>query len=154
QDVFLRGGCRPESLCLACSLFGLMGRRSRLSVQDLQTQEGMQFSIENMPQLFSPRPHHLGYFSEDRRRQQLTVTKLRGRKFHQNGGPVASGKTEPVEAILSETLLKSTLSFVNASPEELGAVLTALGWTPKSFLKIGSGKAHGFGQMRLQTINV
>jgi hypothetical protein len=36
----------------------------------------------------------------------------------------------------------------NATPAELGGLLAALGCSPPSALKLGGGKAHGFGRAR------
>ena len=153
HDVFTRCFDRSkDAWCLACSLFGRTGHRSRVSVRDFVVQAGESFKLEKMPQRFSPRPHHLGEF-EVRPGQVLEVTRLHGRKFAMNDGPQA-GSPELVEAIPAGAQLTGTLLVTNALPPELGAVVTGLGHLPPSFLKIGSGKAHRFGRLRLTRIEV
>jgi len=145
HPVFER--CQKPVLCLSCALFGLMQQRSRLSVHDVETAAGTTFCREPMPQLFGPRPHHLGTFSVDDHQRCLTVNALHGRKFHCNGGPTGPGRSELVEVIPQGTELRAKMSVVNASPVELGALLAALGRDPVSVLKVGAGKAHGFGRL-------
>jgi CRISPR/Cas system CSM-associated protein Csm3 (group 7 of RAMP superfamily) len=147
QQVVFRQ-CQGGELCMACSIFGHMGTRSRLSVQDLSSPKATSFATKLMPQLFSPRPHHLG---EKRttveENKKLIINDLRGRKFHENGGPAPTGKKELVEVIPEGTTLTGRLSFSNATSEEMGALLAILGENPLSYIKIGSAKSHGFGAL-------
>ncbi len=145
--------CEGSQLCLACCLFGRTTQRSRLSVRDLALIGDSGFLVERMPQLFSPRPHHLGKFGPPNANKLLTVTRLYGRKFYVNGGPRVE-KAEGVEVIPVGAVLAGTLSMINATQAELGALLAALGHLPRSFLKLGSGKAHGFGRLRLTELSV
>lgn len=152
HDAFQR--CEGRQLCLACSIFGHMGVRSRLSVHDLHSLQGTSFVTKAMPQLFSPRPHHLGNLgTADIGNQRIVINDLLGRKFHQNGGP-KTDKSELIEVIPIGVALEGKLSLSNASAEEIGALLAVLGEEPQSFLKIGSGKAHDFGALALSRVDV
>ncbi len=70
---------------------------------------------------------------------------LHGRKFHLGHGPAAATR-QHVEAIPAGTVLDGRIGVFNLTPAELGGLLTALGCNPPSALKLGGGKAHGFGR--------
>jgi hypothetical protein len=46
----------------------------------------------------------------------------------------------------ANVLLAGGIGVFNLTPSELGGLLTALGCNPPSALKLGGGKAHGFGR--------
>jgi len=148
-----------ELLCPACALFGFENSngtlRSRISFADLTTEDDVAPETRDMPSQFGPRIHHLGKFRIDDSRglREFVVGPLHGRKFY-----VDSAVREPavgherVEAMASGTHLLGTIQLFNVETAELGALLVALGVAPASFLKVGAGKGHGFGRIRLDAM--
>ncbi len=145
--------------CPACALFGCMSHRSHVSVFDFSADEEVPFATLRMPEQFSPNLHHIGQcrpIPENSFKLGATeifeVTSLFGRKFALGQGPLADNPVyQPVEAIPQGTVLRGQIRFINILAAELGGLLTALGKEPPSKLKIGGGKAHGFGRLRLLT---
>ncbi|MBN1605709.1 MAG: hypothetical protein JW940_03710 [Polyangiaceae bacterium] len=153
EPVF--GACEPDHCCLACSLFGLTTRQGRVRVQDHVADQGSSFKITSMPQLYAPRPHHLGDFDKDRAHCRLTVTRLFGRKFYRDGAQSdPEGPCHLVEAIPTKTVLRGDIMVLSPVDAELGALLAALGQNPKSALRLGSAKGHGFGQVDVEHVEV
>lgn len=149
--------CQSHSLCPACALFGKMSLRSRLSVEDLRVIDPTaRFDVARMPKQFSPNLHHVGTFTPDVSTQLLRVTALHGRKFAVSPGPTPDQPSEQaVEAIAPRTSLVGTVRFINLEPDELGGVLVALGQhapTAIGPIKLGGGKCHGFGRLRLTAL--
>jgi len=151
HDVFTP--CRARSgelcpVCPACALFGTRSLRGRVSMHDLLAPEGTKLTTDKLPERFSPRPHHLGKFKVDKDREELEVTKLRGRKFHNGAlGAGTSSKGEVVEVIPAGTQLTGKIVCSNITKAELGGLLSALGFVPASKLRVGAGKAYSFGQL-------
>lgn len=143
-----------DRVCLACAVFGFQTAngtmRGRVSVTDFLSTEGVEPVIERMPSQFEPRIHHLGEFRIDRdgREPIFEVGPLYGRKFY-----VGSSRTtdavgyESVEAIPTGAALQGTVRIFNLDDAELGGLLAALGVLPRSRIKLGSGKQHGFGRV-------
>ncbi len=156
HPVFERCEGRNQ-ICPACALFGVASRRgeslrSRVSVRDVVPISNCEFKVKGMPLRFEPRPHHLGEFRQDLEAHRLEVTELHGRKFYTGGGPAAPGGAESVEAIPEGEAISGFIVGRNVVPEELGGILASLGYDPPTFIMIGSGKAHGFGRMRLTAL--
>lgn len=151
RDHAIFSNCRMKTgmLCAACALFGLMSLRGRVAVHDLLAPVGTAFQLARLPERFSPRPHHLGHFDVDEARQQLTVTKLRGRKFYRGTLPKTegSGGQESVEVIPSGTQLCGQIVCTNITAAELGGLLSVLGFQPASALRVGAAKAYPFGRL-------
>lgn len=148
MDVFRP--CEDSHSCAACALFGRMSLRSRITVTDFAAEEGTEFAINKMPAQFSPRAHHLGNFDivDTDRGKVFQVSSLKGRKFAAGQGPVAdNAQLQRVEVIPFGTLLRGELRILNVLPEELGGLLSALGVSPSSALKLGAGKGLAFGRM-------
>jgi hypothetical protein len=153
NEVFSR--CRPQSgMCAGCALFGVMSLRGRVAVHDLLAPENVAFEARKIPIRFSPRPHHLGRFTVDSVAKRLNVGKLSGRKFHLGGLYKADGGEESAEVIPSGTLLTGRVVCTNVTSAELGGLMSAMGWSPFSALKIGSAKAYQFGQISLEGVRV
>lgn len=146
-----------DSVCAACALFGFQaGRRamrSRVTAGDLITSSG--FVVDHMPAQWGPRLHHVGHADvEDIRGEPMFVLhSLHGRKFafDDPAAPEEEAKLA-VEAIPKGAKLHGSLHLFNIEPAELGGLLCALGHSPRSFLKVGAGKGHGFGRMDLVAI--
>jgi hypothetical protein len=60
---------------------------------------------------------------------------------------------ELVEVLRRDSKLRGELRIHNLLPFELGGILVAVGWNPRSALKVGGGKALGFGRIYLTHID-
>jgi CRISPR/Cas system CSM-associated protein Csm3 (group 7 of RAMP superfamily) len=156
-DVFRQEDDAGRRLCPACALFGRMSQRSRVTLTDFATREELPVDLAQIPEQFSPNLHHVGRARPvlDGAPGQVVfeVDPLHGRKFAVGQGPVVDKpRLQYVEVIPAGSTLHGTLRAHNALPSELGGLLVALGFHPRSALKIGGGKAHGFGRIRLQAL--
>lgn len=146
-----------QEMCPACALFGRMSQRSRISVFDFAVEGSAAFEVSRMPEQFSPNLHHVGprrvvpgRDRDGRSQDVFEVTSLHGRKFALGKGRLAENPAyQQVEVIPSGAMLAGMIRFTNVLPSELGGLLVAIGKMPPSKLKIGAGKCHGFGRMRL-----
>jgi CRISPR/Cas system CSM-associated protein Csm3 (group 7 of RAMP superfamily) len=143
----LDASCTEQRACPACALFGRMSLRSRITVTDLACAGDASFEIARMPERFGPNLHHVGNAQLDPSGNAFEVRSLHGRKFGVGRGPATENR-QHVEVIPVGTVLTGQLRVFNATPAELGGVLAALGCDPASALKLGGGKAHGFGRVR------
>lgn len=145
HNVF--GACKPKALCAACALFGCMSLRGRVTISDFMPNQSTPLDIAEVAEMFSPNLHHLGPFhqTED---GSLEVDGLYGRKFACGHGPEAEAK-QWIEVIPANSCLTGTLRVVNVTKAELGGLLAALGVRPKSYMRLGAGKSHGFGRVRV-----
>lgn len=145
SDVFDDRGCSPTRMCPACALFGRMSLRSRITVTDLACAGRLEFAPDVLPERFGPNLHHVGRYRRSASGDRFEVHGLDGRKFHGGRGPAAEA-LQHVEAIPAGAVLTGQIRLFNATPAELGGLLAALGCDPASALKLGGGKAHGFGR--------
>ena len=142
----LEASCTPEHACPACALFGRMSLRSRITVTDHACASDTTPARVRMPERFGPNLHHIGPAALDPTGNAFEVRSLHGRKFGLGRGP-ASDNLQHVEVIPAGTVLTGQLRLFNVTPAELGGVLAALGCDPPSAIKVGGGKAHGFGRV-------
>ena len=147
EAAVLRSACDEKRTCPACALFGRMSLRSRITITDLAATSEAAFEPAFLPERFGPNLHHVGTVRVDASGDVFEVHRLRGRKFHLGRGPAAPTRQQ-VEAIPAGTQLTGRIGVFNATLAELGGLLTALGNEPASALKLGGGKAHGFGRVR------
>ncbi|MFM7201171.1 MAG: RAMP superfamily CRISPR-associated protein [Myxococcota bacterium] len=160
---------RAAMMCPACALFGCAGResqRGRLTCSDLVLEayavpSGETTELAELPAQFSPNLHHLGVArkSSPNSDAYFEVSTLHGRKFALSNSTATVSAPAPapnakkpkpfkVEVIPKNVWLTGTLIFQNLLPEELGGLLTALGCEPASYLKVGAGRALGFGRVK------
>lgn len=153
---------REPKMCPACALFGRMSQRCRVTVTDFHAPVQGEFALFDLPEQFGPNIHHVGAakiitdeHSRDRSSNQMfEVSELKGRKFALGQGRrVENAKPQPVEVIPAGTILQGQIRFMNVTPMELGGMLSAIGKTPASKLKIGAGKCYGLGRMSLRTMS-
>jgi hypothetical protein len=138
--------CKEHSACPACALFGRMSLRSRVTVTDFEGTSDTQFALATLPDRFGPNLHHVGPRRIDPTGKVFEVHGLFGRKFHGGRGPAMETRHH-VEVISVGSVLTGQIRVFNASPAELGGLMTALGYDPSSGLTLGGGKAHGFGRV-------
>lgn len=143
-----------NQLCPACALFGSTILRSRVSVRDGQSSDGGSPVVEEMPAQFHPRLQHLGSYQLLREETLIKVSRLFGRKFSHGVAPRPKAPPQKVEVISPHSRLVAKIHFLNLEAAELGGLLTALGWEPESRLKVGAGKGHGFGRMRVHRVSI
>jgi CRISPR/Cas system CSM-associated protein Csm3 (group 7 of RAMP superfamily) len=157
--VFENACGHKDQICPACALFGFQTGnatlRGRVSVADFVTAEGTAPVVETMPSQFEPRIHHLGEFRVNRndREPHFEVGPLHGRKFYVGPTPTRDAVGyERIEAIPKGVSLTGTIRVFNLDDVELGGLLVALGVTPQSWIKLGSGKHHGFGRVGVREV--
>jgi hypothetical protein len=143
----LTTNCTKTCACPACALFGRMSLRSRITVTDFACPSGTRPEIARMPERFDPNLHHVGPASRNPTGDAFEVRGLHGRKFGGGRGP-ASDNQQHIEVIPAGAVLTGQLRLFNVTPAELGGVLAALGCDPPSAIKLGGGKAHGFGRVQ------
>jgi hypothetical protein len=143
----LRDGCTEKVACPACALFGRMSLRSRITVTDLVCTGDTDFALAAMPERFSPNLHHVGPRRINASADAFDVLGLNGRKFHCGHGPATEAR-QHVETIPTGAELIGQIRLFNVTPAEVGGLLTALGCDPVCVIKLGGGKAHGFGRAR------
>lgn len=144
--VVLETSCTPKHACPACALFGCMSLRSRITVTDLVCASGVEFESARIPERFGPNLHHVGPARRDPSGTVFEVHRLLGRKFGLGRGP-ATDNYQRVEAIPARAVLTGQIRLFNVTQAELGGLLAALGCDPAGALKLGGGKAHGFGRV-------
>lgn len=159
-NVVFRTHENPRSLCPACALFGRMSLRSRVSVADVVwVDPARRAEVATVSKQFGPNLHHVGKFRPNvgpgRRASDphFEVYSLYGRKFAVGPGPQGGGPAmEYVEALPRDSALRGEVRLLNVLPEELGGLLIAIGLRPsRGALKVGGGKAQGFGRVRPQS---
>ena len=138
--------CTEREACPACALFGRMSLRGRITVTDLVCTGEVALELARIPERFDPNLHHVGDARIDPSGQAFEVYRLHGRKFGLGRGP-ASDNVARVEAIPARSVLTGQIRLFNVTPAELGGLFAALGCDPVSALKLGGGKAHGFGRV-------
>ncbi|WP_437327134.1 RAMP superfamily CRISPR-associated protein [Sorangium sp. So ce381] len=151
---------RDNRLCAACALFGFQYKdeslQSRVRVADFLADEAARSAVAEMPEQYEPRLHHLGDFRIDRsgREPEFEVSRLYGRKFYVGANPSTDGapRRQQVEVAPAGTRFCGAIHLFNVDAAELGALLVALGVEPKTYLKIGAGKGHGFGRAAVATV--
>lgn len=147
RPAALGGGCTERCACPACALFGRMSLRSRITVTDLVCIGDTEFALAAMPERFGPNLHHVGPSRINASGDAFDVLGLHGRKFHRGRGPATEAR-QHVETIPPGAELFGQIRLFNVTPAEVGGLLTALGCDPVSAIKLGGGKAHGFGRAR------
>lgn len=148
------------NLCPTCALFGRMSLRSRVTLTDFAITSQAAFEVAEVPEQFSPNLHHVGRGTlrpssegERGRGDLYEVHELHGRKFAVGRGPVAEkARWQKIEVIPAGHAVQGELRVHNALPRELGGLLVALGWRRDSALKIGGGKAQGFGRIHISQL--
>ena len=145
-----------DKLCPASVAFGASGEKwgwqGLISIQDAYC-EITDVEVGFIPNLWSPQPdkNKSYYTKKDTREPKKTV----GWKFYYNmTNPInkSEGNGIPIQvaAVKNDEFL-TQLRFKNLKPEELGALLIALGQDDKYplILKAGAGKPIGFGSMKI-----
>ena len=116
--------CRQkERLCIACRMFGAMGFRGNVAIQDAPQIDG-KIVTKRVPELYAPR-------------YQRGMRHIPGRKFYMHG-QVASGET-PVEACEVGSKFRFVVQVDNLTHAEWGLLFTALGHHPEHPFKIKIG---------------
>lgn len=150
-DPFSGAHCTPVLVCDACSLFGCAGLSARLSFDDAVPagDDAVEVELRQVPLAWEPHGEKTGgsFRFYDRERAMDEDPKTGDRK------PRSEDVTREVYIGAFETRMR----FENATPEELGRVLLAMGMgtEPKhSFaLRLGGLKFHGQGAVRVSPVS-
>src|SRR5262249_29724157 len=127
----------------------------RVSVAALVAAPEISPVTQPMPAQVGPRIHHLGEFriQDDGTGRAFEVGTVHGRKFYVGPAPtIDAAEYERVEAIPEGARLQGTIRILNLNDAEMGGLHVALGVTPESCIKLGGGKGHGFGRVRVRRV--
>lgn len=150
HDAFRRR-CTRNAACPACALFGFQhgsdAFRGRVTVTDFAPLQG-EVEHERIPQQWEPRLHHCAEARDYTvSGDTIRIHRLKGRKFHRGKGEDPPGPKMMIEVLPAGTLLRGELRLFNVTPEELGGLIAAAGFSPGSYVKVGAGKGLGFGRL-------
>jgi len=139
--------CKSNTkICLACSVFGRLGKKGRAGFSAFRTKEQPQTEIFCMPKLYGPRIVENNY-----------------RKFykHSNIYDQISDKSDSnlhYECLCQKATLHGVITYQGLTRDQLGGLLFALGlgWGNDKTLyhKLGYGKPAYFGSIRLEVASV
>jgi len=133
--------CQAQSMCPACAMFGLLGRKGRLRFSSFVLEEG---GTENLalPQLFSH------------------PTNVNQRRFYRHSNAYAAisraseGKngSELYECLSPNAVLRGHIIYQNITEEQLGGLLFALGvgWGEQIYHKLGYAKPAYLGSVHIE----
>jgi CRISPR/Cas system CSM-associated protein Csm3 (group 7 of RAMP superfamily) len=147
---------KHKELCIACRIFGMMGRGSKAEVflGKVNISDALAVHVvEHKPvytlALMNPKPHHEAFYLDP------TKKHIAGRKFYFHHteptfglGPQAYNRyIHPLEA---GTRFKFHIDFTNLEAEEFAALLLAIQLEPAMRHKIGYGKPMGLGSVQFK----
>lgn len=141
-----RDECTPEQACPACSIFGRMGRMSKVFFGDARLARGGT-RLYRLPALYAPRAHQK---RAARRWYENDAGEYKGRKFYYHGQPTEDTRRSPVEVIPKGSFLIGAIDFENLTAAELGLLFFALGLDGSIALKLGGGKPVCLGSLRVE----
>jgi len=142
-----RDECRPEEACPACSMFGRLGRMSKVFFDDALLVSG-RTALYRLPALYGPRAH------QARATYQTKDGKFKGRKFYFHGRPRQDPEQPPVEVVVAGSVVRGSVSFENLTCAELGLLCFALGLDGSFMLKLGGGKPACLGSLQITPVRL
>ncbi len=142
-----RDECKPGKACPGCSIFGRMGRMSKVLFGDARLISG-KTRLYRLPALYAPRAHRA------RAAYQTKDGKFKGRKFYFHGRPREDPGRPPVEVIVPGSVVRGTIDFENLSHAELGLLFFALGLDGSFALKLGGGKPACLGSLQINPLRL
>jgi CRISPR/Cas system CSM-associated protein Csm3 (group 7 of RAMP superfamily) len=147
---------KHKELCIACRIFGMMGRGSKaevflgkINISDALSVHVVTHGPEYTLALMNPKPHHTSFYLDP------TMEHIAGRKYYfhhvqptfSHGPQTYSQRIHPLGA---ETRFKFHVDFTNLETEEFAALLLALRLEPAMRHKIGYGKPMGLGSVHFE----
>ena len=136
-------GCEADSACPACSIFGRLGRMSKVSFGDALALKGVRTRLYRLPSLHRPRAREAPRVYVDERGQ------FKGRKFYYHGQMAEDPRNAPVQVVPQGSRFSGSLQFQNLTADELALLLFALGLDGSFALKLGGGKPACLGSLRI-----
>jgi RAMP superfamily len=142
-------GCQAQKCCPACSLFGLAGRSGRVSFSDaVPAREGaVQVTVRKVPTPWKPNPAKTG--------GDFRVYDLRDAAMFDKGRRVWLPRPKALAREVLTGEFTTRMTFWNATPEELGRLLLAMGLgldeAVRFELRLGGVKYDGQGGVRVTT---
>ena len=142
-----RDGCRPGNACPACSIFGCMGRLSKVRFGDLRppSEPPVKTILWSFKPLHNPRPSTTSQVYGNQRQ-------FAGRKFYRPGKMAGAPDETPVEVLPAGTKLFGSVRLWNLTPAEVGALLFGLGLDGTLTPKLGGGKPRCLGAVTLSAV--
>jgi CRISPR/Cas system CSM-associated protein Csm3 (group 7 of RAMP superfamily) len=144
---------KHKELCIACRIFGMMGRGSRaevflgkVDISDALSVNVVTHVPEYTLSLMNPKPHHEAFYLDP------TKQHIAGRKYYFHHvqptfghGPQAYNRR--IHPLGKGTRFQFHVDFTNLEPEEFAALLLAIRLEPTMRHKIGYGKPMGLGSV-------
>jgi len=154
---------KHKELCIACRIFGMMGRGSKaevflgkVNISDAVSAHVVTHPPEYTLALMNPKPHHDALYLDP------TMEHIAGRKyyFHHEQPTFDSqyryigNNPQPINRRIHPlgvgTHFKFYIDFTNLEPEEFAALLLAIRLEPTMRHKIGYGKPMGLGSVHFE----
>jgi CRISPR/Cas system CSM-associated protein Csm3 (group 7 of RAMP superfamily) len=131
---------QTQSMCPACSVFGLLGRKGRLQFSSFVLEEGGTENL-SLPQLFS----HPTNVNQRRFYRHSTAYSKVSRASEGKGG------SELYECLSPNAVLRGHITYQNLTEDQLGGLLFALGlgWGAPIYHKLGYAKPVYLGSVQL-----
>lgn len=129
--------------CIACDMFGMMGRKSKIDFQDMIS-DNAKYKIKEMNVQFSPN-------IKDSKYQSNNI--IKGRKLYRNHCELYKAELrESVELIESGAVFEGKVYFRNLTDEEIALLCFALGLGENINIKLGGYKNDGCGQVQVRGV--
>lgn len=149
--------CNSHSqLCIACRIFGMMGRDSRaqvflgkVNISDALSVHVVKHEPAYTQALMNPKPHHAAFYLDPTRQH------IAGRKyyFHHAEPDFALSQqsyNKRIHPLNAGTRFQFHIDFTNLEAEELAVLLLAIRLEPEMRHKIGYGKPMGLGTIHFK----
>lgn len=151
---------RHNDLCIACRIFGMMGRESnagvflgKVNVSDALSVHVVEHEPAHTQALMNPKPHHKAFYLDP------TTQHIAGRKYYfhhakPDFAPSRQSYNRFIHPLNTGTRFRFHIDFTNLEAEELAVLLLAIRLEPDMRHKIGYGKPMGLGTVRLKPISL
>jgi len=147
---------RNNELCIACRIFGMMGRGSnagvflgKVNVSDALSTHVVEHEPTYTQALMNPKPHHEAFYLDPSRQR------IAGRKYYfhhakPDFAPSRQTYNRHIHPLNTGTCFQFHIDFTNLEPEEFAVLLLATRLEPGMRHKIGYGKPMGLGTVHLK----
>ena len=133
--------CSGEQRCIICDMFGMMGRKSKVSfsdcVSDNAENDVIQVNAQNSPKINDPTYHDNGA--------------VYGYKVYMNKcEPYHQRQKDSIRIVKKGAVFCGNVFFENLTRKELGLLCFALGLSETINLKLGGYRNEGLGQVQIR----
>jgi len=132
-----------ENPCIVCSIFGAMGKRSKVKFSDFSLIEGKSNIIE-IPILRSPNNSNSNYFKDNKNQE------YKGYKIYSHGvEKILQKGNVSYEFITKNSKFSGSIIYEDMTIDELSLLAFSLGITGDFHHKIGYGKPAYYGSIKV-----